>query len=76
MARACHRIKLGSLNIRYLLKQEHLFILLLKFIKLLDIRKYFYHHVIFKCSENVDMWGAGTILYTLLTGEPPFYDTS
>lgn len=27
-------------------------------------------------SENVDMWGVGTILYTILNGEAPFYDTS
>jgi serine/threonine protein kinase len=28
-----------------------------------------------KYNENVDLWGAGTILYTLLMGEVPFTDT-
>lgn len=32
-------------------------------------------NIYFCYSEVVDLWGVGTIVYTLLMGEPPFTDT-
>ncbi len=29
-------------------------------------------HLDFRYSEAVDMWGVGTVLYTMLSGEVPF----
>ena len=29
-------------------------------------------HSAFRYSEITDMWGIGTVLYTMLMGEPPF----
>ena len=33
-------------------------------------------HSSYRYSENVDMWGVGTILYMMLIGEPPFTEKS
>jgi hypothetical protein len=45
-----------------------------KWLTLLDIRKIFVTKII-KHSELVDLWGVGTIMYSILMGEPPFTDT-
>jgi len=31
------------------------------------------HSFASRYSESIDMWGVGIVLYTLLMGEPPFY---
>jgi len=33
-------------------------------------------HTAFKYTELIDMWGVGTILFTILMGEPPFNEPS
>jgi hypothetical protein len=60
-----------STLIQCLPKQVHLYIRHRKCIKDLDIRILVVKFNI-KFSESVDMWGVGTIIYTILIGEVPF----